>query len=94
MKNEREARRAEFNRVFESIPGTDEYRTARVCEILGYQPHTMRVLRVKKTAWKVIPQSKLDILKRELARAETVAQPKAKPKQKPAAPDIQIGLTL
>jgi hypothetical protein len=67
-KTERELRRDEFNAVFDGIPGDDAAKTEKVCSILGYKPHTIRVLRCRKTAWKVIPQAKLDILKRELAR--------------------------
>lgn len=65
---DRAQRRDEFNRVFESIEGDDNTRIAKICEILGYRPHTIRVLRCRANAWKVIPQAKLDILKRELQR--------------------------
>ena len=65
---ERSARRAKFNEIFESIEGDDAARVAKICTILGYKPHTVRVLRVKTEAYKVIPQAKLDILQRELAR--------------------------
>lgn len=76
--NDRERRRQEFNQVFESIPGDDRARIERVCSILGYQPHTIRVLRCKTKAWKVIPQAKLDILRRELKRdAEAAAAAKS-----------------
>ena len=72
---DRDLRRDEFNRVFESIPGDDKTRIERVCQILGYKPHTIRVLRCRTNAWKVIPQAKLDILKRELEReAQATAQ--------------------
>jgi hypothetical protein len=71
---EREQRRAEFNRVFDAIPAkNDAERIEKICTILGYQPHTIRVLRVKGKAWKVIPQAKLDILKRELQREAKAA---------------------
>lgn len=65
---DRDKRRDEFNQVFESIEGDDNARIAKICEILGYRPHTVRVLRCRANAWKVIPQAKLDILKRELQR--------------------------
>lgn len=65
---DRDLRRDEFNRVFESIEGDDNARIKKVCDILGYRPHTVRILRVRKTPWKVIPQAKLDILKREMQR--------------------------
>ena len=66
--SDRELRRAEFNAVFDSIAGDDKARIEKVCAILGYKPHTIRVLRCRKNAWKVIPQAKLNILKRELQR--------------------------
>ena len=64
----REQRRAEFNALFDAIPGDNRARVKKVCAILGYPPGTVYVLRCKKTAWKVIPQAKLDILRRELER--------------------------
>ncbi len=70
---DRDRRRDEFNRVFEAIPGDDRQRTEKVCAILGYQPHTIRVLRCRTKAYKVIPQAKLDILKRELQREAEAA---------------------
>lgn len=73
---DRDRRREEFNRVFDAIPGDDRARAEKVCAILGYQPHTIRVLRCRTKAYKVIPQAKLDILKRELQReaeAQTAA---------------------
>ena len=72
--SEREQRRAEFNAVYDSIPGDDAAKVAKICEILGYEPHTVRVLRVKTKAHKVIPPAKLNILKRELAREAAAVQ--------------------
>lgn len=69
---ERDARRLEFNQIFAAMPGTDTDKTAKVCEILGYKPHTISILRCKKKAWKVIPAAKLAILKRELQREASV----------------------
>lgn len=65
---DRERRRTEFRQVFDAMPGTMPDRIMRVCEILGYRPNTIRVLLCRTQAWKVIPQAKLDILRRELAR--------------------------
>lgn len=65
---DREARRQEFARVYADMPGDAAAKTARICEILGYRPHTIKVLLCRKNAWKVIPEAKLTILKRELAR--------------------------
>lgn len=65
---DRDARRAKFNTLFESIAGTEKERVQKVCDILGYKHRSVHILRVKTKAWKVIPQSKLDILERELAR--------------------------
>lgn len=71
--SERELRRREFAAIVAAMPGTTPERITKICSILGYKPHTIRVLLCKKNAWKVIPQSKLDILKRELAREATAS---------------------
>lgn len=71
---DRDKRRDEFNRIYEGIPGDDRQRAEKVCAILGYQPHTIRVLRCRTKAYKVIPQAKLEILKRELQREASEAQ--------------------
>ena len=47
----REQRRAEFNALFDAIPGDNRARVKKVCAILGYPPGTVYVLRCKKTAW-------------------------------------------
>jgi hypothetical protein len=58
-------RQAEFNRLFESIPGKNTDRIKRVCEILFCQPNSVRIYRMK-TPPRTIPESKLRILQRAL----------------------------
>lgn len=58
-------RQAEFNRLFESIPGKNTDRIKRVCEILFCQPNSVRIYRMKKPP-RVIPEAKLKILQRAL----------------------------
>ena len=59
-------RQAEFNRLFESIPGKNTERITRVCEILFCKPNSVRIYRMK-TPPRVIPEAKLKILQRALA---------------------------
>lgn len=56
-------RTAEFNRLFESLPGKNVERIARVCDVLYCQPNTVRIWRMKKPP-RVIPEAKLRILQR------------------------------
>ena len=62
------ARKAEFDRLFESIPGRNIDRVRLVAEILCYKPNTVRNMRMKKRTLRVIPTRMLDVLRRELAR--------------------------
>lgn len=72
---EREQRRKAFAEIFAAMPGTMPERIAKICAILGYRPNTIRVLLCRTQAWKVIPEAKLTILRRELQReAEAAAK--------------------
>jgi len=71
--SERELRRQEFATIVAGMPGTLPEKIKKICDVLGYKPHTIRVLLCRKNPWKVIPAAKLHILKRELAREATTA---------------------
>lgn len=62
-----EERRAEFNRLFESIPAKkNTERIQRVCEILFCKPGTVRIWRMKNSPPRMISESSLKILQRGL----------------------------
>lgn len=66
---EQAARKAEFNRLFESIPGRNKFRVKLVAEILGYKPNTVRVWRMKNQKQvRVISERMLALLRAELGR--------------------------
>lgn len=67
----KEQRKAEFDRLFESIPGRNIDRIRAVCGILFCKPNTVRVWRVKTGLNRVIPADKLQILQRELNKTAT-----------------------
>lgn len=58
-------RQAEFNRIFESIPGKNMDRINKVCSILFCKPNSVRLYRMKKPA-RFIPEAKINILKKAL----------------------------
>lgn len=60
-----EQRKAEFDRLYEAIPGKNVERIRRVCDILFCKPNTVRVWRMAKPP-RTIPESKLLILRRAL----------------------------
>lgn len=60
-----EQRTAEFNRLFDALPGKNIDRIRRVCDVLYCQPNTVRIWRMKKPP-RVIPEAKLKILARAI----------------------------
>lgn len=60
-------RKAEFDRLYESIPGRNVDRIKRVCEILFCKPNSVRIWRMAKPP-RVIPEAKIKILEAALAR--------------------------
>lgn len=58
-------RKAEFDRLFESIPGRNIEKIRKVCSILQYKENTVRILRMKNGE-KVIPERMLAILSRAI----------------------------
>jgi hypothetical protein len=62
-----EQRQAEFNRLYETIPGRNIDRIRKVCDILGYKLNTIRVWRIKNPT-RFCPERQLRILARELAK--------------------------
>ena len=63
-----EERKAEFGRLFKSIPGRNIDRIRKVCALLHYKENTIRIFTMKGDNAKVMPEAKLKILKRELER--------------------------
>jgi hypothetical protein len=68
MTPDQERRKKEFDQLFESIPGKNIDRVRRVCQILHYQPNTIRILRMANPP-RVIPERMLAILRKELGRS-------------------------
>lgn len=59
-------RQEEFNRLFDAIPGKNMDRIRRVCEILHYQPNTVRIFRMAQPP-RMIPERSLRILRDTLS---------------------------
>jgi len=64
-----EQRQAEFNRLFDSIPGKNVEKIRRVCAILCCRENTVRGWRLERPH-RMIPEAKLRILQRELGQGE------------------------
>ena len=62
-----EQRTAEFNALFESLPGKNTERLRLVAEAVVCKVNTVRIWRLKDTH-RVIPESKLTLLRRHLAK--------------------------
>lgn len=60
-----EQRKAEFDRLYESIPGKNTDRIKRVCDVLFCKPNSVRIWRMAKPP-RVIPEAKLRILERAI----------------------------
>ena len=60
-----EQRKAEFDRLYKSIPGKNTERIERVCGILFCKPNSVRIWCMAKPP-RIIPEAKLQILKRAL----------------------------
>jgi len=60
-------RRAEFDRVFEALPGRNIDRIRQVCEVLYCQPNTVRIWRMKRSP-RIIPEAKLRMLQRHFCK--------------------------
>lgn len=58
-------RKAEFDRLFESLPGRNIERLRRVADALFCKENTVRIWRMKAPP-RVIPEAKLKILQRAL----------------------------
>ena len=65
-----EQRKAEFDKLFDSLPGKNVEKIRRMADVLCCAENTIRIYRLKKPT-RTIPASKLRILQRELAPAET-----------------------
>lgn len=55
-------RQAEFNRLFDALPGKNIEKIRAVCAILHLQENTIRLYRLKKPA-RTIPERSLHILR-------------------------------
>lgn len=60
-------RKAEFDQLFDSMPGKNIERLRRIADILCVKENSVRIWRMKRPT-RVIPDSKLRIIQRELAR--------------------------
>jgi hypothetical protein len=60
-------RKAEFDRLYETLPGRNIDRIRAVCDVLFCKPNTVRIWRMKATQ-QIIPESKLRILQRVFAK--------------------------
>lgn len=58
-------RQAEFNKLFDALPGRNVDKLKRVSEALFCKTNTVRIWRMKKPP-RVIPESKLKILQRSI----------------------------
>jgi len=60
-----EQRQAEFNRLFEAIPGRNVDRIKRVCDAILCRPNTVRIWRMARPP-RVISARSLQMLRRHL----------------------------
>lgn len=63
MTPDQQRRKAEFDKLFDSLPGKNVERLRAVSAVLYCQINTVRIWRLKKPT-RVIPDSKLKILQR------------------------------
>ena len=61
-------RQAEFNRLFDALPGKNIEKIRRVCAILHLQENTVRLYRMTKPS-RYIPERSLRILHSALAQS-------------------------
>lgn len=66
-------RKAEFDRLFESIPGKNIDRINKVCSILFCKPNSVRLYRMKKPA-RYMPEAKIYILQKALDDERKLAE--------------------
>lgn len=59
-------RKQQFDALFDTIPGRNIERIRKVCDVLFCQENTVRIWRMENPP-RVIPESKLKILKRALS---------------------------
>lgn len=59
-------RKIEFDKLFDSLPGKNVEKIRRIADVLCCRENTIRIYRLKKPT-RVIPESKLRILQRELS---------------------------
>ncbi|MCE2909393.1 MAG: hypothetical protein LW712_11175 [Burkholderiaceae bacterium] len=60
-------RKAEFDRLFESLPGTNVQRIASVCQAIAVKTGTVRIWRLKAPP-RVPSQRSIDLLKQALSK--------------------------
>lgn len=66
-------RKKEFDRLFESISGSNIERIRKVCSILHYKENTVRIMRIKHGK-KIIPERMLTILRDTLQQDQSKKQ--------------------
>jgi hypothetical protein len=67
MTEDQQRRKAEFDKLFDSLPGKNIEKIRRIADILYCRENSVRIYRLKKPT-RVIPDGKLKILRRELAK--------------------------
>jgi hypothetical protein len=70
MTEDQQRRKAEFDKLFDSLPGKNVEKIRRIADILCCRENSVRIYRLKKPT-RVIPDSKLKILRRELEKPAT-----------------------
>jgi len=68
MTEDQQRRKAEFDQLFDSLTGKNVEKIRRMADVLCCRENTIRIYRLKKPT-RVIPESKLRILKRALVPA-------------------------
>lgn len=58
-------RQQEFKRLYNAIPGTNVERIRMVCEVLRYQPNTVRIYTMNRPT-RIIPRRSIEILRAAL----------------------------
>lgn len=66
-------RQAEFNALFDALPGKNIEKIRKVCSILFCKPNSVRLYRMK-TPSRYIPEAKINILKRALEDERRLAK--------------------
>lgn len=67
MTQDQQRRKAEFDKLFDSLPGKNVEKIRQVAKMLCCRENTVRIYRLKEPT-RFIPDGKLQILRREIER--------------------------